>query len=277
MNRSRLIVLFLVVTSACANLSAVRDFAKTSSAITANEPVISGWPHIYDTAQMLAASPQVRKSAPDLQATLKEEAKAANADVPLALQAVKALGLYMNVLGALADDKLPDVSDQASSISSSLTTLGAANDNPKEATTGLLKLVGISLDAWRQQAIGDLIKQSNKNVQTIASFLAATTNAVEKADKLARSVTDQYWEAAGALSKDPGVQALVLRAERQDDQAYAIRIAQADAARAAFQKIAADHAILAAHADSLSGDKVQNALSNDIPVLLNALQIFEHN
>ena len=273
----RLLVLFLLVTSACANLSAVRDFAKTSSSITANEPVISGWPHIYDTAQLLAASPQMTASAPDLKTKLKEEAKAANADVPLALEAGKTLGLYMNILAALADDKLPDVSDQASSISSSLNTLGAVNSNAEDATAGLLKLIGISLDAWRQRAIRDLVKDSDKDVQTIAKFLAATANAVQKADKFAKSVTDQYWEATGALSKDPGIQALLLRAERSDDQSYATRIAQADAAQAAFQKIAADHAMLATHADSLSGDDVRNALASDVPVLLSALRIFERN
>lgn len=274
MNYNRLIVLLVLVTSACANLSTVRDFAKTSSIVADNEPVISEWPHVYDTARMMAASPQVRKAAPDLQSKLKNEVKGANADVPLALEAGKTLSLYMNVLGALADDSLPDVSEQASNIFSSLDSLGVINDKTKDATGSLLKLIGMSMDAWRGQAIGDLIKKSNGDVQTIASFLAATANAIEKADKLAMSVSDQYWEATGALSKDPGVQALLLRAERQDDQVYATRIAQADAAQGAFKKIAAAHAVLEKNADSLSGDAVRNTLSNDIPVLIAALRVF---
>ena len=61
----------------------------------------------------------------------------------------------------------------------------------KDATGSLLKLIGMSMDAWRGQAIGDLIKKSNGDVQTIASFLAATANAIEKADKLAMSVSDR--------------------------------------------------------------------------------------
>ncbi len=270
-------VLVLLAASACANLSSVRDFAKTSSAVTANEPVISGWPRVYDTARMMAASPQVSKAAPDLRSKLKDEVKGANATVPLALEAVKTLTLYMNVLSALADNSLPDVGEQASSISSSLDTLGVVNDKTKDATGALLKLIGISMDAWRGQAVGDLIKKSNGDVQIIAAFLVATANAVEKADKLARSVSDQYWEATGVLSKDPGVQALLLRAERQDDQVYATRIAQAEAAQVAFNKIAAAHAVLAKNADSLSGDEVRNAISNDVPVLISALQIFQRN
>lgn len=270
-------VLLMLVPSACTNLSAVRDFAKTSSAVSANEPVISGWPHVYDTAKMMAASPQVSKVAPDIESRLKSEAKAANADISLALEAGKTLSLYMNVLDALADNSLPDVSEQATSISSSLDTLGVVNDNTKSATGALLKVIGISMNAWREQAIGALIKKSNGDVQTISAFLAATANAVEKADKLAMRVSDQYWEATGALSKDPGVQALLLRAERQDDQIYALRLAQAEAARVAFNKIAAAHAVLAKNADSLSGDEVRNALSNDVPVLISALQIFQRN
>lgn len=225
----------------------------------------------------MAASQQVKKVAPDLESMLKSEAKAANADVPLALEAGKTLSLYMNVLGALADNSLPDVSEQATNISSSLDTLGVVNDKTKDATGALLKLIGISMDAWRGQAIGGLIKKSNGDVQTISAFLAAMANAVEKADKLAMRVSDQYWEATGARSKDPGVQALLLRAERQDDQIYAVRIAQAEAARTAFNKIAAAHAVLATNADSLSGDEVRNALSNDVPVLINALRIFQRN
>jgi len=277
MKRRHLILVFLLSTSACANLSAVRDFAKTSSAVTASEPVISGWSHVYDTARMMAASPQMKKAAPELQKTLEQETKGATADVPLALEAGRALGLYMNVLAALADDKLPDVSDQASNISSSLNTLGAVNTNAKDATTALLKLIGISLDTWRQRAISDLVKKSNQDVQTIAAFLAAAANVVGKADKFAMAVTDQYWEATGALSKDPGVQALLLRAERQDDQVYATRMAQADAAQAVFKRIAAAHDLMAKNADSLSGDEVRNALSNDIPILMTSLQIFQRD
>ena len=270
-------VCLTLLISGCTDLSAVRDFAQTSSSITASEPVLLGWPHIYETARILAASSQLRARAPDLQLMLKEEAQAANADVPLAVQAGKALGLYMNVLAALADDKLPDVSDQASSISSSLNALGAVNSNDHDATAALLKLIGISLDAWRQVAISDLVRGANNDVQTIAIFLARTANAVQKADKFAMSVIDQYWEATGAALTDPGVRALLLRAERQDDESYARQIAQAQAAQAAFLQIAKAHAMLAQHAGSLSSDEVRNALSNDMPVLLDALRTFERN
>ncbi|HXZ87332.1 MAG TPA: hypothetical protein VEF07_02100, partial [Candidatus Binataceae bacterium] len=79
--RTLFLFLFLAMSSACANLSAVRDFAKTSSSITANEPVISGWPSTYDTAKLLAASPQMKSRAPDFQPTLEQEAKKVKPDV----------------------------------------------------------------------------------------------------------------------------------------------------------------------------------------------------
>jgi hypothetical protein len=261
--------------AACADLASVRDFAKAGSAISANEPVIREWPNAYATAVRLASSPQIRAHAPALSTDLQRQIAGANADAPLALEATKALKLYMDVLAALADDKLADVSQQATSISSALGTLGAVDSKAKDATSGLVKLVGIALDAWRRVAIHDLVKTADPDVQTIAIFLARTADAVEIADKAAARVTDQYWEITATLSRDPGVQALLLNSERVDDSTFQTRIDQAAAAKAAFQKIATDHAVLAKNADDLSGKEVVTTLQSDLPILISVLQLFQ--
>ena len=267
--------LLALTSGACSDLASVRDFAKAGSAISANEPVIRDWPNTYATAVRLASSPQMRARAPSLSAELQREIAGARADVPLALEATKALKAYLDVLTALADDKLTDVSQQASSISAALATLGAVDSQAKDATSGLVKLVGIALDAWRRVAIRDLVRNADPDVQVIGTFLARMADAVQKADKAAARVTDQYWETTAALSRDPGVQALLFNSERIDDSAYQTRAAQAAAAKAAFQKIAKDHAVLAKNADDLSGKEVVATLQSDLPVLVSALQLFQ--
>ena len=67
------------------------------------------------------------------------------------------------------------------------------DSNAEGATAGLLKIIGISLDAWRQEFLRDLIKTSNNDVQIISIFLARTANAIQKGDKFANSVTDKYF------------------------------------------------------------------------------------
>ena len=259
--------------AACTDLSAVRDFAKSSSAVSTNEPVISSWPTAYDAARKLAAAPGMPR---DLGPTLDEAAAGAKRDVPLAIQAAKALGLYFDVLTKLADDKLPDVSSQAATINADVAKLSPGDPVAKNATSALLDVVGVALDAWRKVAIRDLVIHSNPDIQVITRYLAATSLEVQKADKFAKGVTDQYWETEGARSHDAGVQGLVLKQERIDDAEYDTRIAQATAAAAAFKKIGVDHAVLAQNADRLTAGDVQDTLSNDLPTLLNALKVFGH-
>jgi hypothetical protein len=255
----------------CVDLSAVRDFAKTSSAVSANEPVISGWPTNYDAAIKLAATPGLP---PDLKTRLQEDAAAAKQDAPLAIQAAKALSLYFDVLGKLADDKLPDVSSDATAIATAIGKLDTGDKAAKGATSTLVDLIGVALDAWRKIAVRDLVIQSDPSIQVITAYLATVSLSVQKADKFAERVTDQYWETEGARSRDPAVQGLVLKQERTDDADYATRIAQADAAAAAFKKIGTDHALLARNASRLSAQDIQTTLSNDLPTLLNALKLF---
>ncbi len=261
----------VLLIGACTDLSAVRDFARSSSAVSTNDPVIASWPTSYDAARRLAAVPGMPR---DLGPALNAAAEGAKKDVPLALQAAKALGLYFDVLIKLADDKLPDVSSQAATINADVAKLAPGNATAMNATAGLLDVVGVALDAWRKIAIRDLVIHSNADIQEITRFLATTSLEVQKADKFAKGVTDQYWETEGARSHDAGVRGLVLKQERIDDADYDTRIAQATAGAAAFTKIGADHAVLAKNADRLSAAEVQDTLSNDLPTLLNALKVF---
>lgn len=271
MKRARALLALASLGGACTDLGAVREFAEDSRAVTESEPVISGWKTGYDAARILAAAPGMPR---DVKRTLDAEASRAREDAPLASQAAKALGLYFGVLGALADEKLPDVSDQAAAISDAVGGLSHGDADARQAASGLLALVGVALDAWRQVALRDLITRADPDVQVIARYLAATSLAVGRADKLAARVTDQYWTTEGARSRDAAIRALVLKQSRMDDADYGVRVAQAGAAQAAFAKIGADHAVLAAHADGLSSDEVLNTLARDLPTLLHALKTF---
>jgi hypothetical protein len=76
----------------------------------------------------------------------------------------------------------------------------------------------------------------------------------------------------GGLSSDPAVRALVLNAQNADNAVYQGRIAQANAAEAAFKKIGEDHAHLKENANILSRKEVAELLKKDIPILIAAVQ-----
>src|SRR3954454_6286170 len=127
MRLPRVAVLLLLgfTAAACADLSAVRDFAKTSSAVAKEqEAVLERWPDVYNKAIPQAAASWVSTQRPDLLNDLKKGKEIAEKRVTLAQDASKALKLYFDTLTTLADDKLSDVSSEASEISSNLTKLG---------------------------------------------------------------------------------------------------------------------------------------------------------
>src|SRR5215208_7210830 len=69
----RPVLLILLATSACTDLSAVRDYAKTASAVTENATIFRQWPTAYDTSLSLSGAPHVRSVYPQLHEQIRKE------------------------------------------------------------------------------------------------------------------------------------------------------------------------------------------------------------
>ena len=101
-----------------------------------------------------------------------QEAKIANAGL-------KALSLYLTVLGSLSSNSLINVSSSATSINNSLESLHVESSADVTAGTKLLQLlVSAPLDAYRNAAVGTLIKRANDSVMTLCGDLATEANAI---------------------------------------------------------------------------------------------------
>lgn len=275
MIRARLALLILLTTTACTDLSAVRDYANTASAVTANASIFRQWPTTYATAIPLSGEPQVRSRYPEYQAQLRQEMARDVARAQLAILATQSLTLYLTTLGKLADDKVPDVSQQSTDINAGLGKLGA-DPTVTAVSSAVFKVVGVILDAVRRRAIADLIANANDDIKTITKFLAeeAAPN-VRKANVNAIKAADQYWSGAIASTHDVGMRALLFRARMIDLAAFDAPIVQADAAQAAFKKIGEDQAVLYENRNRLQSRAVREALLKDIPVLLDAIRSFQ--
>jgi hypothetical protein len=267
-------LLILLATGACTDLDAVRDYANTASTVTANAPVYRQWPDAYDNAEKLAGMLYMRRAEPQLQERLRR--LAANTVVPakVASQATDALALYLTTLAQLADDKVPDVSQQGAAIKAGLTKLGVSG-------TGLVvndaasQLVNVVLDAVRQRAIADLIANANNDVKTIASYLADAAGAIIDANDAARSVTYDYWDKGIAATHDIGTAMLLYREQLTDDSSFAGLDAKAKAAQSAFTKIGQAQQLLYENRDRLRDAAVRKELLKNVPVLIDAIKSFQ--
>lgn len=273
--------LLLLLASGCTDLSAVRDFANSSSQIAASETVISGWRANYDAAHQVALSSEMRKADPGRAKQLEQAAADAEKYTPVAEKAAQTLSLYLQTLALLADDKLPDVSSQAESIDKKLVALKVESSNTKglaaKGSTGtILKLLEIPLDAWRQTEVRDLILRSDKDVQIITEFLATTADTVNTAEKVAGSTLTEYYEVSSIRTGDSGVRALLRRAVWEEDASVETARQQAVKATAAFTAIGKDHAVLAKNAKDLSNAAVKATLASDAPLLQNTLKLFSN-
>jgi hypothetical protein len=272
---TRPVLLILLATSACTDLSAVRDYAKTASAVTENSAIFRQWPTAYDTSLELAGQPHVRGVYPQLHEQIRKEDAYAVGRSETAILATQALTLYLKTLGQLADDKLTDVSQQSADIKAGLGKLGV-DPTGLAISEAISKLVGVILDAVRKRAISELIAKSNDDVKIITHYLAtvAAKNVV-KANEGAKSAAALYWQVASASTRDVGTRALLFRAQLIDEAAFAAPIAQARAAQAAFNKIGEDQEILYENRDRLKDAAVRDALLKDVPVLLDAIKSFQ--
>lgn len=262
----------------CVDLSAVSNFAKTSSQITASEPVISGWSASFDEAHQVALSPELRHVVPHQARTLEVARAQAQKYAPMAQKAAQTLALYMQALAQLSDSKLPNLSSQATMLDASLQALKIEKTNgagleAKGAAGSLLQLLSIPIDFWRQYTVRELILRADNDVQILAEFLSVTADTVETAEAAAGQTVARYYQVSARSTHDAGVRALLRNVLWEHQAAMTASRAKAHQAAQAFATIGKDHAALARNANRLSGVAVQSTLATDAPLLQAALKV----
>jgi hypothetical protein len=262
----------IVGLAGCSDLETVREFARSGSEVAASQPIFGVWEGGYTRARQLAASAELKAADPVREARLKAGADIAAENGPFALRAAQTLSIYLRTLALLADDKLPDVGQEAGEIQKSLAAVkGGASDSG--AVNAILTALEVPLDLWRQRTVRDLIVNSDPHVQVITAFLATAAITVRSAQAQVGQTFIEYYDVSAINTRDSGVRAMLRRAHWEEEARIREQQQKALKAAEAFKAIGKDHAVLARNAQSLSGEAVKNALANDIPLLQGALNV----
>lgn len=260
------ILLLMLALGACTNLTAVSDFAKLGSNVTASSAAIDSYP--------TAASEQARMAPVATSAARKAQAAKAVDQTKAADLGMQTLSLYLSTLAQLADDKLVDVQASATGIGGSLKTLGVLNAAVAEPASAVIDLlVTAPLDAWRRQAVANLIEQANQPVQKLGTALAdfAKVTALTYDQDIAQA--NIYYRGLGARSHDPAIRALLDEWRMAHTADYAKTRDQALAAETALRKIVQGQAELQAHKNALTGAELKALLAQYQGEILTAAKL----
>ncbi len=258
-----LLVAGALVLSGCADLQAVRDFAKTSAATADYRQIVSDY----------AASPERQKRlqperfAGQLDAIATERAEQAKR-----LHAAQAvLADYMDALGDLAANDLPAVDGQIDGLSKTLEKAGfigtgdAAIGKETAGAAGTIAkiLVRATMDHWRQARLEKIIAEADPSVQVVTAGLREVIlQDFARSLDIEAEATRKYFEAtiaaadAGGQSESVPPLSRVLWLDRQD--ALAVRRARLAPYADLLSKISQGHAELRANLGSLK-DKALHA------------------
>lgn len=249
----------LLVLSACVSLTAVNDFAKESSIITANKAMLD------DTEALRLA----RRYNPNI---TDPESKAFTDRLAVTHACLDVMNAYMTVLAQLSGGGVGNVSSEFSKIGQGLTALQVTDPRVQATVAAAGALSNILLDAVIRNSIKRLLVESARPVDEIMVYLVAQAQTTANTYNQAIAFNNQYWSDLFSRSAADGVTSeLGNRARRSDIAQLKIKAAAADAAVVAFQKIRADNAALAANADRLDAKALIEQLKANEPYLMSAI------
>jgi len=260
-------LLLLAVLSGCANLAAVREFAKTSAATADYKQVVSD----YTNSPVRQRRYQPEQMSGQLDGVVQRRA----ANGPLLEAAQQVLVKYMNVLGDLAADKLPDVDSEVDGLSKALETAKFVGDGDKQirketatAAASIAKvLTRAILDGYRQHEVVKIVKETNQHLQIVVEGLKE----VLKKDMRESLVNEEVairkpfkaWDAAATSGNDPDGAPPIARI-LLDERLEQLRVKQAnlDAYIEVLTTIGEGHAELFKHVDTLDQKAIKARLQD---------------
>lgn len=166
-----LLLLTCLLPTGCADLQAVREFAKTSAATADYRQIITD----YIESPIRQKRYQPENHAAQLDSIAKKRA----GQKKLLEGSQTILVEYMSALGDLAADELPNVDSEIEGLGKALEKAGIAGDgddvvSKKTATAAgniARVLTRAALDHWRQDRVKTIIRDSDDNVQTVVAGL----------------------------------------------------------------------------------------------------------
>lgn len=262
--------------SGCANLSAVGDFAKESSVISANKALLD------DTdAQTEAREYALALNLPN--GFVDPASKEFTDRLAVTNQALAALNAYMTVLAQLSAKDVANVSSEVSTIGTALTSLNATDPKLQPALSAASALTNILLNGVIRKDIKKLIDSAAAPVDDIAGYLVDQAQTTSNTYNQAIAVSNRYWGSLTTPSKGESefcrtanlckvVDVLANRARDADIKNLSAKAAAADSASAAFKKIRSDNAALVKNTDHLDDKALIAMLKNDEPDLQAAIR-----
>lgn len=167
----RLLLLTSLFAAGCADLQAVRTFAKTSAATADYRQIVTDY---------VESPTRQKRYHPDNCATRLARTTAQRAGQKKLLEgSQRVLAGYLSALGDLAADKLPDVDPEMDGLAHALEKAGFAGEGDaaiRKETAGaagrIAKVITrAALDHWRQDRVQEIVREADGNVQTVVAGL----------------------------------------------------------------------------------------------------------
>ena len=253
----------------CVNLTAVNDFAKESSVISANKAML-------DDSDAQTEARKYDSSYPDPNsADFKNRLAVTN-------RALDALNAYMSVLAQLSANDVSNVSSDFNTIGSELKALNVTDPAVQKGVSATSALVDLLLNSVVRSDIKKLLINSAQPVADITGYLIDQAQTTANTYVQAIAVTNKYWgDLTSQTDRDKEfcktahlcetVYVLATRTRDADAAVLAKKNAAAMAAVKAFAKIQSDNAALVKNADHLDAKNLVDLLKADEPDLKTAI------
>jgi hypothetical protein len=201
--RVLIILITLSLSVGCADLSAVRDFAKVSYKIADYTALVDDY---------VAVPARIKEYAPaDRQNFYTEQQKIREGQRPGLLALHARVQDYMEALGQLASDEVVNFDKEFANVEQALTDASFASQPQAQAATQLGQiLTKAATDSWRRKKIAALIEQSNEPLQTVLkgmqSFLKGAL--LQDLEEEQQDIKEFYVGLQKKSSDQAGIQAL---------------------------------------------------------------------
>ena len=269
----------LIVLSACVDLSAIREFAASSSNAASYESFVDEYVAFYSANSRFAdlnGDGQITREELDvIQFDLRTVERSSQRAALIELHAVVAN--YMDALGNLASDDVVNVDTQFSALGSAVGSLEIITPEVATAATSISSLLTTAiLEGWRRAELREFIAASNTDFQLI---LQALHNFVEgialEDDATERDLYRAYLTRLRNQSSDPAAIAALNELELLWNQRIDQEAASKDAYLLVLQDIGEGHQELFDNLDEIREEQVLSdvrAYERRIRTTFNALR-----
>jgi len=277
---SSLLLLTSLLAAGCADLQAVRTFAKTSAATADYRQIVNDY---------VESPTRQQRYLPDRYAAQLARTTAKRAGQKTLLEgSQRVLAGYLNALGDLAADDLPDVDSEIDGLAKALDTAGFAGYGDaairKETATAAGRIAKVLtravLDHWRQYRVQKIITETDGNVQAVAAGLREIMLKDFNASlDIEAEAVRKYFESSIAAAKSRNDAEAVPPLARILLQEHLDRIRERRDRLSSYaeilEKIGKGHADLLANVDKLEDKALQKRLekfAEDLRILYKAMQ-----